>query len=268
MEIQNGGDTFKWDNMSTPLFKSENMKPTIIPRPKLQFKQDRDYDDDESEIAPVVQENVNVKMNRKSSTDNNSNKSTNTTTTTATTTTTTAAAATAVTYAVDLKDGLYKRSAYLSLDNTTACLLANTKVAMRIVFVREPSVITPDVPLKKGAPPPVAIILEETISELILPLSSLLSVNGSAITGTYNFDNQLLSECVPSYDFSSETAKSTLGDLFIGEESFLSLKIASDNDLAVSTDTYTLFSVLYCFFLFCFLLFCFVSFVLFCFLFV
>ena len=253
--------------MSTPLFKSENMKPTIIPRPKLQFKQDRDYDDDESEVAPVVQENVNVKMNRKSSTDNNSNKSTNTTTAPPVTTTTTAAA-TAVTYTVDLKDGLYKRSAYLPLDNTTACLLANTKVAMRIVFVREPSVITPDVPLKKGAPPPVAIILEETISELILPLSSLLSVNGSAITGTYYFDNQLLSECVPSYDFSSETAKSTLGDLFIGDESFLSLKIASDNDLAVSADTNTLSSVLYCtvfFVLFFTVLLCFVCTVLFSF---
>ena len=140
----------------------------------------------------------------------------------------------AVMYSIGFNGGLYKRSAYLSLDSETTCSLVNAKLNMRCILVREPVIVADPVPLKKGAPPPVAVILEELVTELSLPFSSLLTARGSAIQGSYFLDNESLSENVPNYELRSETAKTGLGALLVGHESFFSFKIAADNDLAVS----------------------------------
>ena len=131
--------------------------------------------------------------------------------------------------------GIYKRSSYISLDSETLCSLSNAKINIKIILVREPSVVVHEAPQKKGAPPPVVIILSETITEISIPLSSLLTVRGSAIIGTYNFDQSILVGSSPNYDISSETAKTMLGSLLVGTESFVTLKVAADNDLSVSS---------------------------------
>ena len=131
--------------------------------------------------------------------------------------------------------GIYKRSSYISLDSETLCSLSNAKINIKIILVREPSVVVHEAPQKKGAPPPVVIILSETITEISIPLSSLLTVRGSAIIGTYNFDQSILVGSSPNYDISSETAKTVLGSLLVGTESFVTLKVAADNDLSVSS---------------------------------
>ena len=200
LEIQNAADIFKWDDSKTALYRTENMRPTLQSKSLLQSSQKEIQNDIGGDISSL------------GDIDNS------------------------VTCTIDFNgQGIYKRSSYISLDSDSLCLLSNANINIKIILVREPIVVVNEAPQKKGAPPPVVIILAETITEISLPLSSLLTVRGSAITGTYHFDQNLLLENVPNHDFSCQTAQTPLGLQLVGTESSVNFKIASDNDLSVST---------------------------------
>jgi hypothetical protein len=197
IEIQNAADTFTWEG-STSLHRTSNIKALL---------QEKSLPEGVSNDPEVCEDGTKAEATESSS----------------------------ATYQADFNGVLYKRSSYISLNKDTMCLLANAKVNVKCSLVREPSTIVPEAPTKKGAPPPqAALSLEEKITEMNIPLSSLLIARGNAIAGTYPFDNDLLDTSTTQLEIKVESAAAGLGAQLLGSQSFLTFKMAADNDLAVS----------------------------------
>jgi hypothetical protein len=197
IEIQNAADTFAWEG-STSLFRTSNIKALL---------QEKSVPEGVSNEAEVLEDGTKAEATENSS----------------------------ATYLADFSGVLYKRSSYISLSKDTMCLLANAKVNVKCSLVREPSTIVPEAPTKKGAPPPQAVLtLEEKITEMNIPLSSLLVARGNAIAGTFPFDSDLLDTNATQFEIKVESATAGLGAQLLGSQSFLTFKMAADNDLAVS----------------------------------
>lgn len=200
IEIQNAADNFTWEG-STSLFRTSNIKALLQEK---SLKEGVSSDPEGCEDGMKAEE----------------------------------AECSSTTYIADLNGILYKRSSYISLDNDTMCLLANATVNLKCSLVREPSTIVPEAPTKKGAPPPqAALSLEEKITEMNIPLSSLLVSRGNSIAGKFPFENDLLEKSATQFEIKVESASTGLGAQLLGSQSFLTLKLAADNDLAVSLGT-------------------------------
>ena len=199
IEIQNAADTFTWEG-STSLFRTSNIKALL---------QEKLAQEGVSNDPEVSEDGTKAEATESSS----------------------------ATYQADFNGVLYKRSSYISLNNDTMCLLANAKLNVKCSLVREPSTIVPEAPTKKGAPPPqAALSLEEKITEMNIPLSSLLVARGNAIAGIFPFDSDLLETSTTQFEIKVDSATAGLGAQLLGGQSFLTLKMAADNDLAVSLE--------------------------------
>ena len=138
------------------------------------------------------------------------------------------------TYIVPFKDALYKRSSFISLDSSTISSLANAMVNIKCFHIKEPAVVTQEIPSKKVASsvPVAAATLEDIIIEMSIPLFSIIKIKGNAISGTFFLENDSLGK-YPEIGMHVQTATCGLGALLQGNESHISLKIAADNDLSV-----------------------------------
>ena len=197
IEVVNEADVLKWDG-NTALFRTATIKPKIVDKP---FGGRDNFTDADTAAGDKI--------------DAKEGKS--------------------VTCIVDFNGGLYKRSSYITLDNKTVCSLANATVNIRCYQIREAAAVAQEAPSKKGTEklPPVAVILEEKITEMIIPLSSLLVLKGHSITGAFCFDDDILRNA-SEHEIRIETTSTGLGINLSGAESSLSFKLAADNNLAVS----------------------------------
>lgn len=197
IEIINGAEVLKWDD-NTALFRTASIKPRTVDK----LSGGRDISTD---VDAATGDKVDAKEDK------------------------------SVTCIVDFNGGLHKRSSYISLDNNTVCSLSNALVTVRCFQIREAAAVVQEAPSKKGTekPPAVAVILEEKITEMIIPLSSLLVLKGHSINGAFCFDNDILRNS-SEHEIRIDTAITGFGINLNGAESFLSFKLAADNDLAVS----------------------------------
>jgi len=131
-------------------------------------------------------------------------------------------------YVLDLKN-MYKRSTYIPLNNDSLEVLANTSITVKVYNIKARKAELAPVDTKKGAPVPPPIV-DEVITELSLPVSSLMTVRGSAIKGDHCFDPQLLADNNPGLNMTVKVNENETE--FVGGESSLSWRLAGDNDLA------------------------------------
>lgn len=140
------------------------------------------------------------------------------------------------TYVLTFNGGLYKRSCYIPLNNKTLSSLSNTTINIKCFLIKDPSTITQELPSKKGmTSSPIAIVLEEKIIEISIPLFSILKIKGNSISGTFLLENNVL-ENYSDLEIKVQTATSGIGALLEGKESYVKFKLAADNDLAVCFD--------------------------------
>ena len=139
-----------------------------------------------------------------------------------------------VTYIVPFKSFLYKRSSFISLDSSTISSLANAMVNIKCFHIKEPVVVTQEIPLKKvtSSIPVAAVTFEDKIIEISIPLFSIIKIKGNAITGTFFLENDSLGKC-PEVGIYVQPATNGIGALLQGSESHISFKLAADNDLSV-----------------------------------
>lgn len=141
-----------------------------------------------------------------------------------------------VKYVLTFNGGLYKRSCYILLNNKTLSYLANTMINIKCFLIRDPNTITQELPSKKGmTSSPIAIVLDEKMIEISIPLFSILKCKGNSISGTFLLENNEL-EKYSDLEIKVQTATSGIGALLQGKESYVKFKLATDNDLAVSFD--------------------------------
>ena len=138
------------------------------------------------------------------------------------------------TYIVPFKGSSYNRSNFISLDNSTISSLANAIVNIKCFHIKEPVVVTQEIPSKKVASsiPVAAATLEDKIIEISIPLFSIIKMKGNTISGTFFLENDSLGK-YPEFGMYVQTATNGLGALLLGNESKISFKLAADNDLSV-----------------------------------
>jgi hypothetical protein len=140
------------------------------------------------------------------------------------------------TYVLTFNGGLYKRSCYIPLNNKTLSSLANTMINIKCFVIKDPTTITQELPSKKGmTSSPTAIVLEEKIIEISIPLFSIIKIKGNSISGTFLLENYELRN-YSDLEIKVQTATSGIGALLQGKESHTTFKLAADNDLAVCFD--------------------------------
>jgi hypothetical protein len=140
------------------------------------------------------------------------------------------------TYVLTFNGGLYKRSCYIPLNNKTLSSLANTMINIKCFVIKDPNTITQELPSKKGmTSSPTAIVLEEKIIEISIPLFSIIIIKGNSISGTFLLENYELRN-YSDLEIKVQTATSGIGALLQGKESHMTVKLAADNDLAVCFD--------------------------------
>ena len=140
------------------------------------------------------------------------------------------------TYVLTFNGGLYKRSCYIPLNNKTLSSLANTMINIKCFIIKDPNTITQELPSKKGmTSSQIAIVLEERIIEISIPLFSILKIKGNSISGIFLLENNVVGN-YSDLEIKVQTATSGIGALFQGKESYVKFKLAADNDLAVCFD--------------------------------
>ena len=137
------------------------------------------------------------------------------------------------TYVLTFNGGLYKRSCYVPLNNTTLTSLANKTINIKCFLIKDPTTITQELPSKKGmTSSPIAIVPEDEIIEISIPLFSILKVKGNSISGIFLLENNTSGKN-SDLEIKVQTATSGIGASLQGKDSYVKFKLAADNDLAV-----------------------------------